>query len=304
MIRDPLCNKSYWDEWVAYSDAHMLRMLESISIPSGDASYLPQFITNLSHKNYEQIIRRYSRGDAIGELAVYFPPMLEAWEKSEQLGAVVWSDEVKYIRHTWSVNFDCYHGRFWKISLALLLDIPECQWQRLIALVGNEGKDILLDRLIATRSPERKIGSELCFPKPYARLLAAMDAPKGKQAKLLKGFVDHWYKELGQFSKQTRVPQLNPYKQPHWYNFAKGNLEGGAYFGQWCLEAAAAAKAFELDDSQCLGHRHYPGDFLRPQGPSTHPPRPDLLNPTQPEQQPRANTEQTRWWARILGRVK
>ncbi len=302
MIRDPLCDKSYWDKWVAYSDNLVLDMIERIKTPPGDPNYRPQYVAELSQEYCQQIIRRYSRGDAIGELAVYFPPMLEAWEKSEQLGAVVWSDEVKYIRHTWSVNFDCYHGRFWKISLALLLDIPECQWQRLIALVGNEGKDILLDRLIATRSPERKIGSELCFPKPYARLLAAMDAPQGKQAKLLRNFLDHWYTELGQFSKQTRVPQLNPYKQPHWYNFAKHNLEGGAYFGQWCLEAAAAAKAFGLDDSQCLGHRHYPGDFLRPQGPSTHPARPDVLPGSTIVESPPLPEQSKGWLSRLLGK--
>lgn len=302
MIRDSLCNKGYWDEWVAYSDAQMLRMVESLKIPAGDPSYEPQYAAELSHKHYEQIIRRYSRGDAIEELAAYFPPMLDAWEQSEQLGASVWSDEVKHIRNTWAVNFDCYHGDFWKISLALLLGIPDEQWQRLIALVGNVGEDILLDRLIATRSPGRKIGAELCFTKPYAHLLAAMDAPHDKQAKLLKSFVDHWYSELGQFSKQTRAPQLNPYKQTYWYNFAKGNLEGGAYFGQWCLEAAAVAKAFGLDDSLCLGHRHYPGDFLRPNGPTTHPARPDVLPGSMQVESPPAPEKSKGWLSRLLGK--
>ena len=127
MIRDPLCNKSYWDNWAAYSDNHMLDMFESLKTSAGDPSYLPQFITNLSRKNYEQIIRRYSRGDPIESLSAYFEPMLDAWEKSEQLGATVWSDEIKHIRHTWAVNFDCYHGHFWKIALALLLAIPDEQ---------------------------------------------------------------------------------------------------------------------------------------------------------------------------------
>ena len=302
MIRDSLCNKGYWDEWVIWADKTIAEQLERIKSPSQNPSYRPQYIAELSQSNYEQIIRRYSRGDAIEALAVYFPPMLDAWEQSEQLGASVWSDEVKYIRHTWAVNFDCYHGHFWKIALAILLDIPEDQWQRLMALVGNEGEDILLDRLIATRSPGRKIGSELCFPKPYARLLGAMDAPRDKQAKLLKGFVDHWFSELGQFSKQTRVPQLTPYKHPHWYNFAKHNLDGGAYFGQWCLEAAAVAKAFGLDDSLCLGHRHYPGDFLRPNGPTTHPERPDVL-PTSATFESVSPPEKTRGWlSRLLGK--
>ncbi|MDZ4146410.1 MAG: DUF1911 domain-containing protein [Burkholderiales bacterium] len=37
------------------------------------------------------------------------------------------------------------------------------------------------------------------------------------------------------------------------------------------MVAAAAVKAFGMDDSLCLGHEHYPGDLLRPDdGPSTH----------------------------------
>jgi hypothetical protein len=303
MIRDPLCSKDYWDKWVKSADIHIQKTLENLKIPAVNREYEPQHIANLSQDNYEQIIRRYSRGDPIEGLAVYFEPMLDAWEKSEQLGASVWTPEIKHIRHTWAVNFDCYHGHFWKIALALLLDIPEEQWQRQVALVGNEGEDILLDRLIASRSPHRKIGTSLCFPKPYARLLSAIEAPPEKQAKLLKEFVDHWFKEMGQFSKNTREPQLNPYKKTYWYNFAlPAYLDGGAYFGQWCLEAAAAAKVFGLDDSLCLGHRHYPGDFLRPNGPTTHPVRPDVLPITDAVQEAPPPEKPAGWFARLWGK--
>lgn len=303
MIRDPICNKDYWCKWVKSTELHFQKAQGNLNTPAVNLTYEPQHVANLSQEYYEQIIRRYSRGDDIKGLAIYFPPMLDAWEKSEQLGASVWSDEIKYLRHTWAVNFDCYHGHFWKIALALLLDIPDDQWQRLVALVGNEGEDVLLDRLIASRSPGRKIGAELCFPKPYARLLAAMDAPPAKQASLLKAFVNHWFEEIGQFSKNTRVPQLNLYKKTYWYNFAlPAYVDGGAYFGQWCLEAAAAAKAFGLDDSLCLGHRHYPGDFLRPNGPSTHPARPDVLLASELGQETPSSEKRAGWLARMLGK--
>ena len=45
----------------------------------------------------------------------------------------------------------------------------------------------------------------------------------------------------------------------------------GNYFGSWCIEGIAAVKAFDLDDNLCLGHKHYPGDLLRPNEPTTHP---------------------------------
>ena len=301
MIRDPLCNKDYWDEWVSWADKAISDRLEEIKDPAGDPNYRPKYILGLSQQNWEQILRRYSRGDPIEGLEAYFQPMLDAWKQAEQLGIDVWTPEQIHIRTTWAINFDTYHYCFWLIALALLLDIPEDQWLRLVALVGNEGEDILLDRLIASRSPDRKIGTELCFPKPFARLLAAIDAPPTKQAKLLKAFLEHWYRELGQMPKHARVPQQIPHTTLGWYNFAKYNLMGGAYFGQWCLEAAAAAKVFGLDDSLCLGHRHYPGDFLRPDGPTTHPERPDVLaeaTPTNDETTPKPSS----WLTRLFGK--
>lgn len=58
-----------------------------------------------------------------------------------------------------------------------------------------------------------------------------------------------------------------------WYDYGDPDInpmEKGSYFGRWCVEAVAAVKAFRLDDSRCLGHEHYPGDLVRPNGPSTH----------------------------------
>jgi len=140
-------------------------------------------------------------------------------------------------------------------------------------LVGGEGEDVLLDRVIARRSPERRIGFALLHAKPYARLFKAVDAPNDQQATLLREFVDHWYTELKRPApKNKKAPTV----QPFWYIYGdpeKHPLEMGSYFGRWCIEAAAAVKAFGLDDGLCLGHEHYPGDLLRPDAPSTHPVR-------------------------------
>ena len=119
--------------------------------------------------------------------------------------------------------------------------------------------------------PDRQIGSKLLHAKPYARLFKAIDAPKDQHAGLLKDFVDHWYAELKRPApKNRKAPTIEPF----WYIYGdpvKHPLEMGSYFGRWCIEAAAAVNAFGLDDRLCLGHEHYPGDLLRPDGPSTHP---------------------------------
>ena len=68
--------------------------------------------------------------------------------------------------------------------------------------------------MIASREPGRAIGTQLCHPKPYRRLLKAIDAPAAKQAALLKDFVDHWYAELDRPVK--RGLGSGSYRRPYW----------------------------------------------------------------------------------------
>ena len=189
------------------------------------------------------------------------------------MGKDVWTEQQQYTRHAWVVNLDHYIVCFWLVGLALALEIPDSQWQRLLALIGNEGEDELLDRVIAQRQPNRKIGDKLCHPKPYQRLLDAINAPPDKQPQMLFTFVDKWYKELNRPPKKGLSEDTAMYDRPYWYKYGDSNFEGGAYFGRWCVEAVAAVKAFNLDDALCLGHEHYPGDLLRPDGPNIHPAR-------------------------------
>lgn len=273
MIRASLGNKGYWDEWIEYADSRFAAVHSILKEPSGDPSYRPQYVFQLAQNYWHQILRRYSRGDSILELAQYFPPLLEAWEEAERLGKDVWTPEQQYTRHAWAVNLDHYIVCFWLVGLALSLEIPDDQWQRLLVLIGNEGEDELLDRVIASRQKERKIGTKLCHPKPYQRLIDAVNAPKDKQASQLFSFIDNWYKELNRPPKKGLSDQTTMYQRPYWYTYGDQNFEGGAYFGRWCVEAVAAVKAFGLDDTLCLGHPHYPGDLLRPTGPSIHPNR-------------------------------
>jgi len=268
-IRDTLGGNAYWSNWVAFDDDTIANSWSLLKQPSGDPGYRPQYCFELARRHWQSIFRRYSAGRPIADLPPLFDGLLRAWGESIQLGESVFTPEQKTLRRSWARNLDFYITCFWLTGLALALEIPDAQWQRLLKLMGNEGEDVLLDRIIATRSPGRRIGSTLCHAKPYARLLAAVDAPTpAAQAAGLRTFVDHWHAELDR--KATKgVPAI--YNRPYWHRFGDENFEGGAYFGRWCVEAVAAVKAFGLDDSACLGHPHYPGDLLRPLGPTTHP---------------------------------
>jgi hypothetical protein len=262
MMRDLFVDDSYWNEWIAFHESLIVVNIQAIELTSKNPSYRPQYVRDLAFFHIKLSLYRYARGDAVSELLQYFEPFLHYWEESERLGKEVWTPAQQHTRHTWSVNLDHYIDCFWLVGLALSLNIPDVQWQRLLVLIGNEGQDLLLDRIIATRQPTRHIGDTLCYPKPYARLLKAIDAPQTKQAGLLNAFVEHWYLEVGKAAKSGREKQAIPYKEPYWHGYHFPMK--GAYFGYWCLEAVAAVKAFGLDDSLCLGHPHYPGDLLRP----------------------------------------
>ncbi|AXW21508.1 PoNi-like cognate immunity protein [Ralstonia solanacearum] len=274
MIRSHIGTQSYWDEWVEYEKGAIQELKETLDRPGGDERYAPQFAFQIAQKYWHLMLRMYSRGDDVRNLAQYFPPMLDAWEESKRLGQAVWTEQQQYTRHAWAVNLDHYIVCFWLVGLALALDIPDDQWNRLLQLIGNEGEDVLLDRIIASRQAGRKIGGKLCHPKPYQRLLDAVNAPQAEQAKSLLVFVENWYAGLDRPAKKGLSEQTAMYDRPYWHRYGDQNFEGGAYFGRWCVEAVAAVKAFGIDDSLCLGHPNYPGDLLRPNGPTSHPSHP------------------------------
>jgi hypothetical protein len=274
MIRAPMGNQAYWKKWIIYGTERIEKEWTLIRSPSQNPIYDPQYTFDTCVGTARLMLRLYSSDTPIRELYQHFRGLLDAWELSNRLSDEVCKEHHLSTCRDWDfslVNLNHYNWCFWLIGLALALGIPEVQWQRLLALVGSEGEDELLDRVIASRQPDRRIGTQLLHAKPYGRLLKAVNAPHAQQAALLREFVDHWYAELKRPAPKNRKA---PTEQPFWYIWGdpeKHPLEMGSYFGRWCIEAVAAVKAFGLDDSLCLGHEHYPGDLLRPDGPSTHP---------------------------------
>jgi hypothetical protein len=269
MTRASIGDRKYWDERVLFDLDTITENWRISKTPSNNPIYEAQFVFNIARRHDRLVFRRYSRGDSVREFAQYFPDFLEAWELSNKLSDDICREHNLETCRDWVFdlsNLNHYNWCFWLIGLALALDIPDDQWRRLLVLIGGEGEDELLDRIVASRQPERNVGSALLHKKPYARLLKAIDAPKEKQASLLLEFVENWYVELARKGKD----------ELWWYIYGdpeKHPLEKGSYFGRWCVEAVAAVKAFGIDDSLCLGHEHYPGDLLRPDGPTTHPQR-------------------------------
>jgi hypothetical protein len=271
MMRAPLGNQAYWDKWIKFGENTINLDIEHISKPSGNPVYRPQFVLDLARAYPRQIISRYSRGDHIGELGLHFAGLLDFWELSNRLAGDICKEHHLKTCRDWTFelsNLNHYNWCFWLVGLALTLGIADAEWNRLVALIGGDGEDALLDRVMAIRQTNRIVGAKLLHRKPYARLLKAIDAAPAEQPELLREFVTNWYSELARKGKD----------ELWWYIYGdpvKHPLSMGSYFGRWCIEAAVVAQVFHIDDALCLGHEHYPGDFLRPDGPSTHPARPN-----------------------------
>lgn len=272
MIRAPLGDSEYWDEWVSFRKSRVAKDWVAISQVSANPVYDPQYMFDSVLNHLRLLVSCYSSGENVRDLNQYLSGILDAWELSNSLSEKICKEFGLNNCRDWIFDLsdlNHYILCFWLIGLALTLDAPEDQWVRLLLLVGGEGRDALLDSVIASRQPGRSVGSEILHKKPYSRLLEAVSASKERQPRLLRDFVDHWYPELNRSGKN----------QPWWYVYGdpeKHPLKNGSYFGRWCIEAAVCAKVFNIDDSACLDHDYYPGDLLRPGGPSTHVPRVEL----------------------------
>ncbi len=185
---------------------------------------------------------RYSRGFPVATLKSDLMQVLEAWE------ALPTSDEKGvYTPNSFKNDITNYVTSLGLLSLATLLHCEQSVITRLGVCLGNEGKDLLYERLVTRllRPQERKAATKLLYPKAYQALYDALDVPAEEQPLLLQQFLQNWYERLGKVG---------------WYDAHKGP-EGGGFMGYWCWEAAGVAYAFGIDDASFRDLRYYPKDL-------------------------------------------
>lgn len=262
MKRDPRYSLKFWNEWVDFRAGELVRMRRILDASEGNRHHRPQYTLDLAKTTLELMLSKYSRGDDVSSLVPLFETLLEAWEESILLEKGVYSDAQIRTRNSWAVNIDFYDFCFRVVGLAILLEIPEIQWRRLITVVGNVGQDAVLDRVIASRDLDREIGRGVCFAGAYGGLVGIFDTACGEGAQQLRRYVDGWFQGL--FDAGSRDFPLE-HRTPYWWVFCADEERGvqGGYFGCWCIEAAVVAKIVGVDDEPCIEHPYYPGDLVR-----------------------------------------
>lgn len=246
-MRDTLMNEEFFLKWIPWQETAIAEDIEYVKIkPASDSKRRAQFIFQLFIEHYTLLIRKFSRGDELAEIKSYLPEVIKAWEWAYEEEIKAFTPEEMDCRKNFARNYDYYVICFWLASLGILLDIEDDLFRRMLKVIGNEGRDALFDRLIATRIPERPIGEKLLYPRPYQPLYASIDATADKQQANLSKFLKNWY------------PQM---KRTYWHDCHNGP-DGGGYFGYWCFEAAGVVKAFGIDDSSFRDMPYYPKDLV------------------------------------------
>src|SRR5688500_13734174 len=106
-------------------------------------------------------IARYSAGEDTGTLKTKFTEVIASINEYQKLQG---SEKIRL-----AVLTD-YIQSLWLVAIAYLLDVDDHLFNRLVALINQNGKDGLYDQLIKLRRPEHPSVNEILHPKPYIAL--------------------------------------------------------------------------------------------------------------------------------------
>jgi len=237
--REPLLTEQYFDETLQLSYEFIAEAKEDALLPSYQMRHDLLYLS-LYNEWLEVIELKYSRGYAIQELRADFLALVDSLETFRRFPDPDGDPEGMFFNG----EQDEYMQAVELLSLGLLLRVEAGVFQRLVAALGLNGQDFVLEWLAGRRLPDRPRTTQLLFPKTYARLRDAIQAPRDIQAAVLKSFLAGWYESLDTVWYEChRVPG------------------GGGFTGYWCWEAAAVACFLGADDGELRAMRYYPADL-------------------------------------------
>ncbi|MGO8692754.1 MAG: PoNe immunity protein domain-containing protein [Rectinemataceae bacterium] len=237
--REPLMNQKYFDDTIAYMENADSRFEVKISDPATNPDHQRKLLYKMFLDELELLLTKYSSGYPIIGMREEFARVIDRRERHQKFMGRLGVD---------FAAIDDYEQSLWLVSLAILLNTDAALFNRVLACIGNEGKDKLFEIIVAKKAPGRLAGTGMIFPKPFQALYDASTANESDAPKVISEFLKVWYPSMGQLGV-------------YWHDNHKGP-EGGGFFGYWCLEAAAVVKAFGIDDSDFRDLRYYPKDLV------------------------------------------
>jgi hypothetical protein len=237
--RDPLMDHEYFTREVAYESETIRKFEAKLAGSAAPPETRARLAYSIFRKRLELLVMRYSRGEDVWDIKPAFPSVIESLENYQRLNG--------YQEMAIDDSLDDYVIAVWLVSLALIFKVDTGLLGRLAKCIGNAGKDSILERLLATRIPNRSPTSRLSWPKQYKTLSEAIDAPAGAKPELFERFLKGWYASM---------------RNVYWHDNHEGP-DGGGFFGYWCIEAAGVVSAFGFDDRPFRNMLYYPRDLVQ-----------------------------------------
>lgn len=238
--REPLLTEEYFDSTIQRRQKFISISEEDALLPAEEIK-LDLVHFGLFQDRMELLELKYSRGYPVVELQADFLALVDALETFRRFPDPDGDPEGMFFNG----EQDEYMQAVTLLSLGLLLHVDLDVFRRLVAAIGLNGQDAILEWLASQRLPDRPKTTKLLFPKTYARLRDAIQAPRDVQAQVLKGFLAGWYESLDTV----------------WYNIHAHRQDAAGFTGYWCWEAAAVAYCLGADDSELRAMRYYPTDL-------------------------------------------
>jgi len=226
-LRVPYKNQKYYINYLITSEKIIAKFLELADRKDLNAGQLKNLYFNAYIDSMNALIALYSAGSPIEWIKQFYIQVIEYFEKG-------WNKEV-------------YESMLWMVSLGILLEIEEKDFDRLVKLLDKEQfQDYFLDYLIAYRKPGRTISEQVNFENYYKGALETIHLAKPEAEQRLKKYLEQeWY----QSSKDT-----------YWHN--NHMSPNNTYFGYWSFESGAIVKIMGLDDSSFKDNEYYPYDLV------------------------------------------
>ncbi|HEX8425744.1 PoNe immunity protein domain-containing protein [Hymenobacter sp.] len=235
--REPLLTEAFFDEEISIAQENITRNTDYLQQRYAELAKPEILLFSNFSERYSLFALEYSRGQRVEILKSDFLQLVETLER--------------YKQHPAAENFffngeqDEYMQAVTLVSIALLLHVEVDVFRRLVEAIGANGQDYVLEWLIGRRLLGRPQTTQLLFPKTYARLRDAIQAPIDLQPRLLQAFLAGWYESLNTV----------------WYNIHAHRTDAAGFTGYWCWEAAAAAYALGVEDAELQTLRYYPTDL-------------------------------------------
>lgn len=203
------------------------------------------------------LIASYSKGENKEELRKQFSECVMVMKN-------VWNKKITKVYHGKKqeeldqYRFEPYLNMLQMISLGVLLDVPDDEFNILVNLIDRDNiKDYLIEFLISYRLERKKINSEsysryLLIPKIFSPLVEITKTLEKNEAeaKIKKYLEKDWFKIPKNYFINFKLSDVKDY-----------DVNSG-FVGLWAFEVAAIVKIKCLDDSSFRDNLFYPERFF------------------------------------------